>query len=164
MRAKEHPLYPGYFFSSDGKAYHMLDGGVFRELSGCQCGIGYRAISVPTGTKKYKRVYIHRAVCELFNGEPQGDGQQCRHLDGDLTNNSSGNLAWGTAKDNAIDMARHGKTAKGERNPMAVLNVSIVADMRKVRADTGLYYKDIAERFGVSTMTAFRAITGRSWA
>jgi predicted transcriptional regulator len=61
-------------------------------------------------------------------------------------------------------MARHGKTAKGERNPMAVLNVSIVADMRKVRADTGLYYKDIAERFGVSTMTAFRAITGRSWA
>lgn len=38
-----------------------------------------------------------------------------------------------------------------------------VRAMRAVRERTGLEYHAIAETFGVSTMTAYRAITGASW-
>jgi hypothetical protein len=34
---------------------------------------------------------------------------QCRHLDGNPSNNRPDNLRWGTAKENAADMIRHGR-------------------------------------------------------
>lgn len=159
-----HPVYKEYCFSDDGRAFRKLRGGMYRELRGCQCGIGYRAVSVPISRGKYKRVYIHRAICEIFNGPPKIENAQCRHLDGNLENNSCENLAWGSPQDNADDMKRHGKTAVGERNPMAILNMAQVLEMRKLREESGQSYKKIAKHYGVSTMTAFRAITGRAWA
>ena len=39
---------------------------------------------------------VHRLVLETFIG-PCPDGMECRHLDGDRTNNHIFNLAWGTS-------------------------------------------------------------------
>jgi hypothetical protein len=155
----EHPRHHGYFFSADGRAaswHHKKP----RLLTGCECGIGYRAISVPVDGQ-YIRVYIHRAVCELFNGGG-GSGLQCRHLDTNLKHNAASNLAWGTALDNASDAKRAGKTGVGIKNPQAKLSPGAVAQMKELRT-LGVFYRNIAAHFGVTTMTAHRAINGVSW-
>ena len=45
----------------------------------------------------------------------------------------------------------------------AKLTESKVRQMRRLRAK-GWIYSRIGERFGVTKMTAFQAVTGRSWA
>jgi DNA invertase Pin-like site-specific DNA recombinase len=47
-------------------------------------------------------------------------------------------------------------------NPMARLTRASVNQMRELRA-SGRTFKSIAKQFGVSAMTAHRAITGGSW-
>jgi hypothetical protein len=155
---KQHPVYTDYYFSEDGRAMSKKKG-KYRELTGTTCGQqGYKAIAVG-GSKK---IYIHRSVCELFHG-PQPAGQQCRHLDGNRYNNSAANLQWGSPKENAYDKVGHGTVATKEKNPMAKLKSEQVQVMREIRATTGLSFKKISKQFSVSTMTAFRAITQRSW-
>ncbi len=86
-----------------------------------------------------------------------------RHLDTNMNNNRASNLAWGTALDNMADARLHGKTVKGERNGMARLTAERVAEMRLSRKERGLTFKQLAADFCVSTMTAYRAVTGKSW-
>ncbi len=50
---------------------------------------------------------VHRLVLEAFVG-PCPDGMECRHLDGNQTNNWLDNLAWGTKQENEADKIRHG--------------------------------------------------------
>lgn len=56
-----------------------------------------------TGT----HVLVHRMVAETFIPNPD-NLPVVRHLDGDPTNNTVWNLAWGTYKDNWEDSIRHG--------------------------------------------------------
>jgi hypothetical protein len=156
------PQFPEYSFSSLGRARRLLKNGTHRLLRGCECGRGYRAISVAVGDKTYQRIYIHRGVCTLFNG-PCPDGMECRHLNGDMTDNRALNLAWGTPGENNRDKILHGTVTKGEANGGAKLTADEVRLMREIRASDGTPYKQLAEMFGVSTMTAFRATVGHSW-
>ena len=151
---------PGYWVSSTGLVARMRYS-TWRLLRGCACGNGYRAITYSDGAQ-LRRWYIHRAVCELFNG---GDGSdlQCRHLNGDMHDNRAVNLAWGTCADNHADKFLHGTDPSGERNPMAKLTDKSVRDMRRLRRETGKPYKEIGPMFGVSTMTAYRAINIQSF-
>lgn len=150
--------YPEYWFSSDGVAVKIVRGKDM-VLSGTKCGqMGYRAIGLPNGG----RVYLHRAICELFNGAPR-EGQMCRHLDGVITNNAASNLRWGTSQENSMDMRKHGTVLYGSKNPMAKLTAEEVEAMRAKREMEGTPYYQLAEIFNVSTMTAFRAATRRSW-
>ncbi len=163
---REHPDAPGYFFSREGYAARVtVRNGVpmVSLLKGCSCGIGYRAISHPIGGGRYGRIYIHRAVCQLFNGTAPGLGMCVRHLDTNMHNNRASNLAWGTALDNAADGKRAGKAPEGERNPMSKLTMAIVKEMRVARQERGLTFKQLAQDLGVSTMTAYRAATEQSW-
>lgn len=155
---RQHPVYSDYWFSNLGNVYSVKRG-KRRALVGTRCsGLGYRAIAV----KGAKKIYVHRAVCELFNG-PCPEGFQCRHLDGDIENNAAANLAWGSAKENNTDKRRHGTLNLGEANPMSKLTKEAVRKMRDMREKTGDPYSKIAKVFGVSTMTAHRAINRRSW-
>ncbi len=159
---REHPTFRGYFFSSAGRAARKLKTGRLRILVGCECGNGYRAISAAAGGGKYVRVYIHRGVCHLFNG-PCPVGMECRHLNGNMTDNRPENLRWGTPADNTADKLLHGTVACGERNGGAKLTADAVQEMRRMRAEARVSFKVLAERFGVSTMTAYRATTGATW-
>ena len=158
---KESP-HKGYFFSSLGRACRILKNGKRRILIGCASGRGYRAISVPTGCGMYARVYIHRGVCEAFHG-PCPEGMECRHLDGDMLNNSAENLKWGTPTENSHDKYTHGTVTKGERNGGAKLTAAAVIEMRREREERGTPFHRLAEMHGVSTMTAYRATVGQSW-
>lgn len=107
-------------------------------------------------------VYRHRLIAETFHG-PCPPGMECCHRDGDKSNCSEANLRWATHVENEADKVLHGTILVGERNPMSKLTVEAVAAMRRIRARTGLPYRAIAEQFGISTMTAYRAIVGQSW-
>jgi hypothetical protein len=155
---KQHPIYKDYYFSKNGEVM-SLKNGKFRFLKGTLCGqSGYKAIAV----KGSKKIYIHRTVCELFN-EPQPKNYQCRHLDGNNQNNKASNLKWGTASENAQDKILHGTYGNGENNAMAKLTLEQVNLLRELREKQGISYSKLAKQFNVSTMTAFRAATKRSW-
>lgn len=155
---KQHPEFKDYHFCDDGRVASYKKG-KFRFISGTKCGqIGYRAIPVQ-GSKK---IYVHRTICELFNGDPK-EGEQCRHLDGNRYNNAASNLKWGTPAENANDKILHGTNGAGEKNSMAKLSASDVEKMRNIRDTEKTPFYKIAKQFNVSTMTAFRAVTQRSF-
>lgn len=154
----QHPIYQDYYFSNKGEVMSKKNN-KFKLLKGTICGQqGYKAVCV-SGKKK---IYIHRAVCELFNGTPLLE-QQCRHLDGNNQNNSATNLSWGTPSENNKDKVKHGTNGVGEKNAMAKLTQKQVDEMRCIKNNTQLTYKEISNKFNISPMTAWRAINKESW-
>ena len=154
---KQHPIYTDYYFSRFGIVASMKKGR-FLVLKGTVCGqLGYQAICV-SGKKK---IYVHRAVCELFNGPPL-PGQQCRHLDGNRKNNDAQNLKWGTASENNQDKIAHGTNGEGEKNPMARLTKEDVQEIRTSVAN-GKSQISMCSIFNVSPMTISRAVRKVNW-
>lgn len=149
--------FPGMFVSPEGQVASVRSGRV-RILKGTRSG-KYLALSVAGPG----RPYLHRVICETFHGPAASSDLEVRHLDGDRDNNAARNLAWGTRKQNAADKVRHGTTTCGERNPRARLTAVRVAEMRAYHGAVKASYRAIGELFGVSTMTAYRAIRGESW-
>jgi hypothetical protein len=143
-------------FVSDAGDVASLRSGKIRKLRNYRRG-KYLAIgSVPQGP------YVHQVMCETFHG-PRPAGCEVRHLDGNQSNNAADNLAWGSRKQNHADKRTHGTDNGGERNVNAKLTPRAVDEMRDLRAALGLSYRVIGQRFGVSTMTAYRAVSRQSW-
>lgn len=127
---------------------------------GCQDGGGYGCLPALGEFK------AHRVAWRLFNGEiPNGmkvlhkcDIPRCVNPD---------HLFLGTQADNVRDMVSKGRNRcvpqHGEQNPMSKLTADQVIEMRNIRQETGMSARLIAEQFGISTMTAHRAINGQSW-
>lgn len=76
-------------------------------------------------------------------------------------------LYLGTQSDNMRDCRDRGRRfqpeIRGEKNPMAVLTEKKVKEMRMIRKKKHTSYNKIAKLFGVSTMTAYRAVSGKCW-
>lgn len=51
---------------------------------------------------------VHRLILLAFVGIPEDGVDVALHRDGDPSNNTLANLAWGTHSDNAFDAVRHG--------------------------------------------------------
>lgn len=68
---------------------------------------GYKRVILYRPGSKPKTALIHREVLRAFDREPY-EGEQALHNDGDTSNNSRGNLRWGTASDNMYDKSGHG--------------------------------------------------------
>ncbi len=75
---------------------------------------GYRSMPLQKGGSVQVTMYMHRMVLEAFDGPPSA-GQCCRHLDGDPSNNTPGNLRWGSWSENTRDMLRHGTHANANK-------------------------------------------------
>jgi hypothetical protein len=163
---KPHPANHSYFFSREGNAASITERGgktYVKLLKGCRSGQqGYRAISHPIGGGRYGRIYIHRAVCELFVGEPPSAGLVVRHLDCNKDNNRASNLAWGTHAENALDGVRNGRIRKGPDSPNTSVSPNEALSMRLMR-NNGYTYREIGEAFGVSRMTATRIVNHKEW-
>lgn len=116
MSAEEWRAVPGY----EG-VYEVSDRGRVRSLDrvsshGCRLQGKYLK---PVSRGGYLRVFlrlngthkwhlVHRLVLTAFSGSPADQTLEARHLDGDASNNSASNLAWGTHKENVHDQLRHG--------------------------------------------------------
>lgn len=146
--------FPHALFSASGQVYSLKS---WRLLKG---GMRGNYVSV---TCCLNGPYLHHVICEIFHGPRPTPRHQVRHLDGNIHNNSAFNLAWGTAIENAADKKRHGTDSAGERNGMAKLSRQAVDAMRQRYAESRLSFKRLGAEFGVSTMTAFRAVRGQSW-
>ena len=81
-----------------------------------------------------KRFSVHRLVLEAFVG-PCPEGMECRHLNGDPSDNRVENLAWGTHQDNMDDRSKHGTTACGERSGAARFASREIQDIRARRVN-----------------------------
>lgn len=150
---------PGYFVGWHGEVA-SCHGRKAKILSPIKMGT-YDGYQIKCADGVLRKVYRHRLVAETVHG-PAPVGYVCRHLDGDKTNNDWTNLMWGTHAENMEDSVRHGATCRGARNGNAKLTERDVAEMRAMRA-SGETYRAIADAYGVSTMTALRAVNGVSW-
>lgn len=152
--------FPQYEFLASGEIISLLHKAP-RKLAGMKCG-NYLAVSLKCKNGTREKIYIHRAIAEAFHG-PCPDGMECRHLNGDSSDNRPSNLKWGTRRENARDRITHDTASIGERHGQAKLTAKNVSEMRRIRSETGKSFREIADDFGVSTMTAHRAITGSLW-
>jgi hypothetical protein len=149
-----HPTLPGVWVTSEG---HVL-----KQVTGFPDSFGYEVVGVhTTGTKP---VYIrkHVIVCETFHG-PRPEGCVTRHRDGDPSNNSEGNLHWGTQAENCGDTVEHGRSTRGVKNWHAVLTPADVFEIR-ARLASGESPGPISDDFGVSPATIHDIRKGRTWA
>lgn len=106
----------------------------------------------------------HRVSWELANGAiPAGmvimhtcDNPPCVNIH---------HLRLGTHADNIADKYAKGREGdqRGEFGPRAKLTAAQVAEMRRVRAETGLPFKALGRMFGVHGSTAHAAVSGKTW-
>lgn len=112
------------------------------------------------GTPK-RRAFIHTLVLETFTS-PCPSGMECRHLDGDKTNNHVSNLAWGTRAENSHDKISHGTSNHGQRNHRSKLIDDDIRQIRK-RAANGEPHQSIADDFPVARTAITRIINNQRW-
>lgn len=151
----EHPTLSGYGSDEEGGVWSRRRTKEWRRLAPFRHHSGYLHFN-PHG-RSYK---VHRFVLECFAG-PCPEGMQCRHLDGDKTNNRPSNLAWGSSAENKADQIAHGTIAdfRGERHPQAKLTE---ADVRAIRADSRRQ-TDIAHDYGIDRSMVSQIKLGKCW-
>ena len=149
------------------------DGVVIREAggNGARPGRVLRTFRDPEG---YLRVnlsvnntnrpqLVHRLLLETF-GTPCPPGYDCRHLNGDPTDNRLENLKWGTRAENCEDARRHGRTLTGEKNSQSRLTEADVLAIRFLFGVWSYSNRELAKLFGVSRTTIRNVREGVSWA
>lgn len=111
------PQFPCYSASSLGRIMRNCDGMHSKKGKIIKAHFsGGRYWSVPIFNENGKSTRnIHTLICEAFHGVKEKESHQVRHLDGNSSNNIPSNLRWGTAKENAADRFRHGRTAFGPK-------------------------------------------------
>ena len=124
-----------------------------------QGGYG-RMVLIKDGKRHYKMV--HAMVLESFLCL-RPVGALARHLDGDRTNNSLTNLAWGTAKENQADRKVHGTASIGESHGQSILTDASVILMREKRA-AGASIVELSAEFGVTKTLVSTVCLGKAWA
>jgi hypothetical protein len=107
---------------------------------------------------KPTRFQVHTLVLTAFKGA-RPSGLECRHLDGDYTNNHESNLEWGTHAQNMRDKVAHGTQAVGEAAHRARLTD---AQVRAIRVDNRSQ-RDIAKEYGVTQVSVFHIKHRKTW-
>ena len=126
-----------------------------RLVNGYLNSQGYPRVSF-IKNNKHHTVTVHRLVLDTFIG-PRPEGMQCRHLNGDRTDNRLENITWGTPSENAIDSVRH------KTHPNAILSAEQIGEIRILRADTGMTYRALGAKYGVSESTIWNIAKGETW-
>lgn len=152
------PNMVGYEVSDTGQIRRSLPGkstriGRILQLQRSRNGYFYVMI-------RRKKLWVHTAVLTAFIS-PKPPEQECRHLDGNASNNKLSNLTWGTDLENAADKIRHGTQLQGEMHPSAKLTETLV---RELRARIGTRtLRALAAEYGISHTAIRRAAKGITW-
>lgn len=122
---------------------------------------GHRQVVMSMHGKKHRRL-VHRLVLESFDG-PCPDGMECRHMDGDPSNNHKSNLEWGTPTENAQDKRRHGTYIQGEKSHYAKLTDVDVLAIRDIKSHLGWSNRRIAREFNISHDMIGLIVKRKNW-
>ena len=106
---------------------------------------------------KQKTFMIHSLVALNFIGDRPYKNDIC-HINGNRLDNRVSNLKYDTRAENFNDMYRQGK-----KNPKGKLSVEDVLEIRKMRKEENVPYKELAIIFGVSESTIGYVVTKRSY-
>lgn len=172
-RPKEIPSCPGYYVDEQGEVYNYRGTRLAQQVT----DKGYCRVHLSiNGEPKSKSV--HSLVAETFIG-PRPVGYQIRHKDGVKTNNTIGNLVYGTPSENEADKAAHGTKSIGDKNGMRTKPESRPRGSKhgKTRLDEAnvLYIREqlssgirgtaakLARQFEVSPQTISDIKSGRVW-
>lgn len=111
---------PGYVVTENGEVFSTASnwrGHGLRQMKSFPNDDGYLRVHLTIRGQR-RNFLVHKLVAMLYQGpRPPGKNQIC-HIDGNKLNNAAKNLRYGSAKDNADDRQRHGRTAAGEKNGM----------------------------------------------
>ena len=160
------PGFPRYLVGDDGSVWSRRwrkrpGDRQWRRLSPAITAKGYPQVNLCRGGRTHS-VKVHRLVLRAFVGEAPANQPECRHLDGDPTNNHLGNLAWGSRQDNVDDQKRHGTINAGRRNGRAKLTASSVLAIHDLRA-SGWNVPQLADLFKIGKTTVDHVIKGDTW-
>lgn len=144
-----------------GSGYTLGD--TWKQLKGLVRSRGkkrYQSVRIK-GDIKFSWHLIHRLVLLHFIG-PCPEGMECRHLDGDDTNNRLSNLKWGTPLENAADKKLHGTVYRvsGELCGSAKLTQSTV---NSIRDNRHLPVKELVATYNISRSQIGRILRNQSW-
>ena len=111
--------------------------------------------------------YVHRLMLETFVG-PCPPGMECRHLNGDPTDNRLCNLVWGTHSENIKDMYRHGtqntkNRARGEQVGTAKLRNEEAQYIFLTYWDGAASQIELARAFNVNKRTIYQVVHRKSF-
>ncbi len=154
-----HPDFPKYRIYADGSIESL----VFKNPRMLKLGFRGKYLGATLLNKdgELQTVYAHRIVAEAFHGMPRA-GQECRHRDGDRTNNAAANICWGTRKQNMRDKEKHGTAPWGERHGMAKMTEPQVREIRKLYR-SGTQTHQLMKMYGLCRMQVWRIATGKLW-
>jgi hypothetical protein len=105
-----------------------------------------------------KRFQVHCLVLLAFVG-PCPEGMECRHGDGNHTNNFLYNLEWGTHTNNMRDKQGHGTETQGEDHHWAKLTEEQVREIRAANATE----RSLAQQYGVSQVAIHYIRARKTW-
>jgi len=105
-----------------------------------------------------KRFQVHCLVLLAFVG-PCPEGMECRHGDGNHTNNFLYNLEWATHTSNMRDKQGHGTNTEGEKHPSVKLTED---DVRAIRS-SNWKGRDLAAHYGVSQVCIVFIKNRKTW-
>jgi len=148
----KHPSIPNLFVTTKGQ--------IFKRMPPREDSNGYSTVTVSYGAMP-KTVRRGVLILETLKG-PRPEGHVVRHLNGNSSDDSIKNLAWGTQKENMQDAVLHGTTTKGVKNKHAKLSEAEVLEIRR-RFNDGESGSAIAEDFGVSQSTICDIVARRTW-
>ena len=157
MIIKKIPSAPGYLATSDGQ----IIGRSGCVLRGGMTPTGYCVVSLHCEARRVAD-YVHRFVLEAFVGPCPG-GMQCRHLDGNPSNNRLGNLRWGTRQENEGDKIRHRTGSRGSGHGRAKLTERQVAKIRALYAAGDVTQGRLARRYGVTFSLISQIVRRKIW-
>ena len=112
----------GYEITRDGKVFSVATnwrGYGRRQLIPDLNYYGYPSVRLTVDGKRI-RYAVHVLVAQEYLPGKPSDKHEIRHIDGNKLNSTVENLAWGTAKDNADDRTRHGRTSCGKLHGEAI--------------------------------------------
>lgn len=146
--------WPAYRVGEDGSLWSRYRPGrggrlgmSWRRMSPTIDKDGYRVARLYAAGGAWKQLRVSRLVCEAFYG-PCPAGQECRHLDGQESNDAAINLAWGTPVENHADKWTHGTARHGETHHNATLTDSQIAEIRSLKGR--MLQREIADKFGIT--------------
>lgn len=173
VRYRDIPGYVGYFVGDNGTVWSRwktqgqgrgwaIDLSYSRLLTPHPSGPDdpHLKVTLRLGGRR-RSEFVHRLVLLAFVG-PCPPGMECRHGDGDPTNNAATNLSWGTRTQNRGDRKGHGTETRGERNGKTKLTKRDVLRIVRLRGE-GLTHAAIGRKTGCPKPTVGGILSGRTW-